>query len=290
LAVLTSEAKPPFCSLHEVMRFLSNGSLNLDIREGRPSLFPEIVYRIYQSLKKFLRAFNLGFLVLLFPRDFEQDGLATSRIRPFSGDLQFQEAKRKTVETIGRDFEIDWRTHTFVWAYKLSQSLPGIAIELGTGKAWMFTFLLNHTGVSCLGHALLIDRFSSMAVDKKSGETIQGTVNRYYTSDLDELKYRFSSEPGVKLIKGELPSILSEVILDKIRFIHVDLNAAEPEAQSLRLLWDRLVPGAIVLLDDFGSPEFLESNKAMRELSIELKFEILGLPTGQGLIIKPHST
>jgi O-methyltransferase len=253
-------------------------------------LFPKIVYRIYRSLNKVLRTLNLGFLLLIFPRDFEQDGLATSRTRPFAEDTVFQKAKAKTVDLVGRDFEIDWRTHTFFWAFKSAQSLPGISIELGTGKAWMFTFLLNHEGVSNLGEVYLIDRFSSMAVDKKSGELIQGTQNVYYTSNLDELRSRFSSEPGVKLIKGELPQILSEVILGKIRFVHVDLNAAEPEVQSLRFLWDYLVPGAIVLLDDFGSPEFLESNKAMRELALELKFEILGLPTGQGLIIKPHST
>ena len=225
----------------------------------------------------------------MFPRDFEQDGLATSRIRPFAEDPLFQKAKARTIEVIGRDFEIDWRTHTFVWAFKSAQSLPGVSIELGTGKAWMFTFLLNHEEVSNLGDVHLIDRFSSMAVDKKSGEVIQGTENVYYTSNLDELKSRFSSEPGVNFIQGELPQTLSEVDTDKIRFIHVDLNAAQPEVQSLRMLWDRLVPGGIVLLDDFGSPEFMESNKAMRELSLELKFEILGLPTGQGLIIKSYS-
>jgi hypothetical protein len=225
----------------------------------------------------------------MFPRDFEQDGLATSRIRPFAEDPVFQQAKTKTVEAIGRDFEIDWRTHTFVWAYKLSQSLPGVSIELGTGKAWMFTFLLNHTGVSSLGKAYLIDRFSAMAVDKRSGEIIQGTENMYYTSDLIALKSRFLSEPGVEFIQGELPQVLSDFIPTEIRFIHVDLNAAEPEVKSLRILWDRLVPGGIVLLDDFGSPEFISSNRAMRELSLELQFDILGLPTGQGLIIKTHS-
>jgi len=252
-------------------------------------LVPKVFYRFYRSLKKALRTFNLGFLLLMFPRDFEQDGLATSRIRPFAEDPLFQKAKARTIEVIGRDFEIDWRTHTFVWAFKSAQSLPGVSIELGTGKAWMFTFLLNHEEVSNLGDVHLIDRFSSMAVDKKSGEVIQGTENVYYTSNLDELKSRFSSEPGVNFIQGELPQTLSEVDTDKIRFIHVDLNAAQPEVQSLRMLWDRLVPGGIVLLDDFGSPEFMESNKAMRELSLELKFEILGLPTGQGLIIKSYS-
>jgi O-methyltransferase len=253
------------------------------------SIFPRVSRFLYASARKTLRVFGLDLMLLILPRDFEQDGLATSRIRPFAEDSAFHNAKCKTIEAIGRDFKIDWRTHTFVWAFKSAQSLPGVSIELGTGKAWMFTFLLNHSEISTLGDLFLIDRFSSMAVDKKSGELIQGTENVYYTSNLDELKSRFSSESGVKFIQGELPQVLSEIVTDKIRFIHVDLNAAEPEVQSLRMLWDRLVPGGIVLLDDFGSPEFIDSNKAMRELSLELQFEILGLPTGQGLIIKSHS-
>lgn len=256
--------------------------------EGRVSLFPRVIYNLYRSLKKLLRLFSLGFLLLIFPRDFEQDGLATSRIRPFAEDPLFLKAKRRTIDTIGRDFEIDWRTHTFIWAFRASQSLPGVSIELGTGKAWMFTFLLNHEGVPSLGEVLLIDRYLSMDVDRKSGKVIEGTENKYYTSGLDELRERFSQESGVKLIRGELPAVLSDLALEEIRFIHIDLNAAEPEVASLSFLWDRLVPGGIVLLDDFGSPEFLESNVAMRALALELKFEILGLPTGQGLIIKPH--
>lgn len=253
------------------------------------SLFSRVSRFLYASARKTLRVVGLDLLLLILPRDFEQDGLATSRVRPFAEDPLFKKAKAKTIDVIGHDFEIDWRSHTFVWAFMCSQSLPGVAIELGTGKAWMFTFLLHHDGVASIGEAFLFDRYSSMDVDKVSGQVIHGSENMYYTSNLEELRQRFAGEQGVRLVQGELPEVLNTLPGNQVRFVHVDLNAAQPEVDSLRLLWDQIVPGGIVLLDDFGSPEFIESNKAMRALGNDLGFTILGLPTGQGLIIKSHA-
>jgi hypothetical protein len=99
---------------------------------------------------------------------------------------------------------------------------------------------------------------------------------------------RFAGELGVTFLKVDLPRVLDEVGLENkaIRFIHVDLNASQPEVDSLKILWDKLLPGAIVLLDDFGSPEFIDSNLAVKKLASELNFHILRFPTGQGLIVK----
>ena len=247
-----------------------------------------MLYKIYHKIRKLLAKGNLGFVLLIFPRDFEQDGLATSRIRPFSEDLDFQDAKRKTAKMIGMDFQIDWRSHVFLWAFRSTLLLPGVAIELGTGKGWMFTMAVNHRQIQSLGEVILIDRFSIWSVDNVTGQPLVGKKNDVYTEDLHALTERFSNESGLRIIKGELPSVLDEVDLKEkaIRFLHVDLNAAQPEVDSLKILWAKLLPGAIVLLDDFGSPEFIESNSAMRLLALELDFQILGLPTGQGLIIK----
>jgi O-methyltransferase len=245
-------------------------------------------YRIYHGIRKWLARVNLGFMLLSFPRDFEQDGLATSRIRPFSEDVDFEDAKRETVNMIGMDFQIDWRSHVFLWAFGSTLLLPGVAVELGTGKGWMFTMAFNHRKIPTLGDVILIDRFSIWSVDKVTGQPQVGHKNDVYSSDLEALLERFSDERGVRIVKGDLPGVLNEIDLraKAIRFIHVDLNAAKPEVDSLKVLWANLLPGAIVLLDDFGSPEFVESNLAMRELATELDFQILGLPTGQGLIIK----
>ena len=244
------------------------------------------MYFLYRKLNRLLRRWGVGIHILLFPRDFSQDGLTTSRIRQFQDDEKFQESKAKTIQQVGIDFEIDWRSHVFLWCLKSTQSLPGWAVELGTGKAWMFTMALNHPDIDNLGKVCLIDRFSNSAVDKVTGVPLQGTSHQSYSDNPSSLVSRFVEHKGVQITQGELPGVLGGLDLPQIRFLHVDLNAAEPEVQSVRILWDRLVPGAIILLDDFGSPEFSESRKAMTELSKELSFEILGIPTGQGLIIK----
>jgi hypothetical protein len=74
--------------------------------------------------------------------------------------------------------------------------------------------------------------------------------------------------------------------LKNIRFLHIDLNCAEPEVQSLRHLWPYISDNAIILLDDYAFYGHKMQQLAMDELSIQLQFEILNLPTGQGLIIK----
>lgn len=244
------------------------------------------MYFLYRKLNSLLRRWGLGIHILLFPRDFSQDGLTTSRIRQFQDDEKFQEAKNKTIELVGRDFEIDWRAHVFLWCLKSSQNLPGWAVELGTGKAWMFTMALNHPDIVDLGKVCLIDRFSTSAVDKVTGAQLPGSSHQFYSDNPGSLLSRFAEHTGVQIAQGELPEVLFSLDIPYIRFLHVDLNAASPEVQSVRILWDRIVPGAIILLDDFGSPEFSESRKAMTQLSKELSFEILGIPTGQGLIIK----
>jgi hypothetical protein len=52
----------------------------------------------------------------------------------------------------------------------------------------------------------------------------------------------------------------------------------------LRRLWDHIVDGGIVVLDDFGSTD--EQNIALTNLSKELQFEILSTGTSQGIIVK----
>jgi len=244
------------------------------------------MYKLYKIMNQLLKRVGLGFYIALFPRDFAQDGLLTSRVRAFEEDTNFQTAKIKTSNIIGHDFEIDWRTHVFLWCLKSTSHLPGWAVELGTGKAWMFTMAVNHPDFHDLKRVHLIDRFSSLAVAKDTGLPISGTSHLSYSSDPESLRTRFSQQEDFFVTQGELPQILHKIELTTIRFIHVDLNAAEPEVASLKILWPNLVSGSIVLLDDFGSPEYSLSRNAMTELSKELAFSILGLPTGQGLIIK----
>lgn len=250
--------------------------------------------QIYFFLKKLLSYAGMGLFMMRFPRDFEQDGLATSRVRGFAFDERFKEAKSKTIDSIGRDFEIDWRSHVFLRLLTSSRNTAGngLAVELGTGKAWMFTLASHYCSQSELGECILIDRFDSSSVDPITGQVTGKGEHPSYSGDFEGIKARFDNLPSISVVKGELPDLLFMPLLktklQNIRFLHIDLNAAEPEVQSLKFLWERLLPGAVVLLDDYGSPEFGQSFRAMNDLGVELGFQILSLPTGQGVIFRPH--
>ncbi len=85
---------------------------------------------------------------------------------------------------------------------------------------------------------------------------------------------------------GFIPDTLDQLTSEQLASVHIDLNNPAPEIDALRFVWDRIVPGGIVLLDDYAQKGFELQKQAMDELSREMNFHILSLPTGQGLILK----
>ena len=111
-------------------------------------------------------------------------------------------------------------------------------------------------------------------------------LDRNYSIDAESTIDRFSVFKEVSVVKGSIPEVLTSFDTTDISFLHIDLNTAQAEVAGLKLLYENLKSGAIVLLDDYGFPNFRESRIAHDELAVELGYEILSLPTGQGLIIK----
>jgi hypothetical protein len=89
------------------------------------------------------------------------------------------------------------------------------------------------------------------------------------------------------VIAGVIPEILEQVPAERVAFLHIDLNCAYPERRALEYFWPRLSPGAHVLLDDYAYFGHGCQAEAIEETARTLGVEILVLPTGQGLIVKP---
>lgn len=65
------------------------------------------------------------------------------------------------------------------------------------------------------------------------------------------------------------------------------MNNAKAEISAIEFLWDKLVLGGIIVLDDYAyGEEFREQKNAWDKFAAKKQFKILTLPTGQGLIIK----
>jgi hypothetical protein len=69
--------------------------------------------------------------------------------------------------------------------------------------------------------------------------------------------------------------------------MHIDMNNAQAEVATLNALYERVVPGGMVIFDDYGWLVYGQQKEAEDAWLAERHFErILELPTGQGLLIK----
>ena len=67
----------------------------------------------------------------------------------------------------------------------------------------------------------------------------------------------------------------------------MDMNNAFAEMEAIKFFWDKIVNYGIVLLDDYATHDgFKEQKISWDKFAKDKNFEILTLPTGQGLIVK----
>ena len=99
------------------------------------------------------------------------------------------------------------------------------------------------------------------------------------------MRRRFADKPNVVVTPGSVPESLVNAP-DKIAFLHIDMNGAAAEVAALEALFERLVPGALVVLDDYGWLVFQEQQQAELAWFEARGLPVLELPTGQGLVMR----
>jgi Macrocin-O-methyltransferase (TylF) len=97
---------------------------------------------------------------------------------------------------------------------------------------------------------------------------------------------RFAPCPEVSVYKGYLPEALEGRTPDAIASLHIDLNAARPEVETLERLFDRVVPSGVIVLDDYGWLVHKEQKHAEDAFFAERFYSVFELPTGQGVVVK----
>jgi len=65
------------------------------------------------------------------------------------------------------------------------------------------------------------------------------------------------------------------------------MNNAVPEIAAAEYFWEKLVSGAVVVLDDYGFTKHIEQKQAFDYFAQRKGITIMALPTGQGMYIKP---
>lgn len=150
--------------------------------------------------------------------------------------------------------------------YKKILDLPGDVLEFGVYKGTSlvrllsFRDLLEHQGSRKI---VGFDAFGKFPDDLELEED-RDFVERFEQAggygisaeDLDD----FLQAKGMKnyeLVEGDinhsLPNYLEAHPAQKIALLHIDVDVYEPSKLILDLLWERVVPGGILMLDDYGT-------------------------------------
>jgi hypothetical protein len=84
-----------------------------------------------------------------------------------------------------------------------------------------------------------------------------------------------------------VPDTLATVNIQQVAYLSIDMNIAKPEREALEYFWPKLVPGGVVVLDDYGWINYAEQKATIDEFARIKGLNICTLPTGQGIIVKP---
>jgi len=109
----------------------------------------------------------------------------------------------------------------------------------------------------------------------------------HFAVGMDSVRERFGDFPEVGFIKGWLPGTLSQLPERKWSFVHIDVDLYEPTLGCLEYFYPRMMPGGVILNDDFSSPLFPGGGRAWIEFFDRVGGSYAVLDTGQSVFMKP---
>ena len=190
----------------------------------------------------------------------------------------------------GSKFDMRWRYYIVCSMAEHVKQLEGDFVECGVYKGGYTMAVMDYINFPKLNkHFWLFDTYEGLAFDHLTEkEKASGLYEQYshYESCYEWVQQVFKDLPA-SIVKGTVPETLPQCKADKICYLSIDMNCVEPEIDAVTYFWDKLVKGAVIILDDYGFKLHIEQKKAFDKFAREKNVPILQLPTGQGIIFKP---
>lgn len=209
------------------------------------------------------------------------DNLFTwERNNSFLEDRAFRQSWESN-SAITADHAIVWRRYILCCAACHCVHLDGDFVECGTLHGTGVKTVIDYFGKDNFAKTFYAyDTFDTNPVE---GHEFPGQQEGLYNA----VCQRFADYPRVRLIMGMLPQSLEGNSPEKIAYLHIDLNHADYEIAVLDALFERVVPGGIIILDDYEWSGPYRRQKIVEDQWFSARdYRVFPLPTGQGLVLK----
>lgn len=227
------------------------------------------------------------FIRVLFSPTYREDGLVTVNNCDFIKNPRFIHAYNAALNQ-QKGINIRWRAHVTQWAATNASKLGGDYVECGVNRAFLSMSAMHYIDFKQMKDRkfYLFDTYCGLVPEQVTEEDRAARRN-YYTDSYEFVMESFRDYNNVVIVKGVVPDSLVTVDIEKVAYLSIDMNCTQPEVAALRYFWPKMARGGMVVLDDYGFSGHEAQKKGADEFATENDVEILQLPTGQGLIIKP---
>jgi hypothetical protein len=185
------------------------------------------------------------------------------------------------------------RLLTLYEMFKPTINLPGDIVELGVFRGESLLTFARMLECFCMGDRTKrifgFDHFRGLQklreqdgrdfpeVDKKAG----GWCGRSYYEELSKLIQLFDADrfmplkQRIVLIEGDVIDTVPQFVKDnpgvRISLLHFDLDLYEPTKVGLEYLYDLVVPGGVIIFDEYAFHEFPGETQAVDEFMAKRK-------------------
>jgi O-methyltransferase len=227
---------------------------------------------------------------------YSSDGLHTFHNCDFIKNPRFQQAYKFGLINARQGISIEWRVHVALWAAAQCATLQGDFIECGVHTGILSGAVMTWIDFEKMPNKkyYLMDTFEGIPLDQISDAEFSlgvAQMNRKYESGdktYSNVMEKFKKWENCRVIRGRVPDTLNQVESLKFSYVSIDMNVTTAEIAAAEFLWPKMVPGAIMLLDDYGWESHIQQKLAFDEFALKHEIQILSLPTGQAILMKPY--
>ena len=170
---------------------------------------------------------------------------------------------------------------------RLTGSMPGAIAECGCYQGASAYFLARENADVPIH---LFDSFEGLSALSDQDVPVESDNMVWRKGNLraaeDIARETLKAFKNVYIHKGWIPAVFQKAPELKYRFVHIDVDLYQPTFDSLSYFYERMSPGGIIVMDDYGFTNCRGAYIAANEFMSDKPEYILHLPTGQGVILR----
>jgi hypothetical protein len=178
------------------------------------------------------------------------------------------------------------RKYTLAELLKLIGRLPGDTAECGALRGASSYLIARSIAGSGKRHHIF-DSFSGLS--KPAAEDGSYWLESDLAVDESVIRKNLKEFECVSFYKGWIPERFHEISDRRFCFVHIDVDLYQPTLDSLEFFYPRMVPGGLIVCDDYGFRTCPGARNAVNGFFEDKPEAVISLTSGQGLVIRALS-